>query len=152
MSICKQLTQLLGGDITFKSVVDVGSTFSFYVTLTEKTPDTEASLERALEMESAMLSGISIGVSAGYSPLEENICSLAMHVGADAYVLDSNTDKIEWSTFNAVIVDESSPLINDLDDIWHAHTTEQEACALPVVFILQKIEGCLLYTSDAADE
>lgn len=144
LSICKQLSHLLGGDITFKSEVGVGSNFSFYVTLPETTSDRLFESQREMEAHSALLNGVRIGVSASYAPLEENICSLAMHAGAEPYVLSKRLDDIDWSQFNVLIVDEASPLVTELDNIWRAFLTGDESIELPVVCILQKLEGAPL--------
>jgi len=143
LSICKQLSQLMGGDITFNSEIGVGSTFSFFITLPETTSDITFEYKMAMENESVLLNGVSIGVSANYPPLEENICSLALHVGAEPQVLDgqSGFDGINWAQFNAIIVDEASPLIDNLDDIWQTQTASKNAGSTPVVYILQKLEG-----------
>lgn len=143
LSICKQLSQLMGGDITFNSEIGVGSTFSFFITLPETTSDITFEYKMAMENESVLLNGVSIGVSANYPPLEENICSLALHVGAEPQVLNgqSGFDGINWAKFNAIIVDEASPLIDNLDDIWQTQTASKDAGSMPVVYILQKLEG-----------
>ena len=143
LSICKQLSQLMGGDITFNSEVDIGSTFSFFVTLPETTYDSAFEHKMAVENESMLLNGITIGVSASYPPLEENICCLALHVGAEPQVLGKHSElgTVPWTQFNAIIVDEASSLIRELDDIWQAQAATKDAGTLPVVYILQKLEG-----------
>ncbi|KTF05201.1 ATP-binding region, ATPase-like domain protein [marine sediment metagenome] len=99
LSICKQLSQLMGGDITFNSEVDIGSSFSFFVTLPETTYDSAFEHKMAVETESMLLNGITIGVSASYPPLEENICCLALHVGAEPQVLGKHSElgTVPWT-------------------------------------------------------
>ncbi|AXT40672.1 response regulator [Alteromonas sp. BL110] len=141
LSICKQLCQLLGGDITFESELGMGSKFSFYISVPDTASGKSANSDQIEREEKSLLSHIKVGVSSAYLPLQAHIGKLAEYVGATPHVLDTPASAIPWEDYNILLLDESSALIGELDKEWERCEKDGKASKMPVVYILQKLEG-----------
>lgn len=141
LSICKQLCQLLGGDIIFESELGAGSKFSFYISLPDTALDKPADSDQVGQEEKSLLNKVKVGVSSAYLPLQTHICKLAAYVGATPEVLDGPASAIQWQDYNVILLDESSALIGEIDREWERSEKGGKASKMPVVYILQKLEG-----------
>ncbi|MCZ8528475.1 ATP-binding protein [Alteromonas sp. PRIM-21] len=141
LSICKQLCQLLGGDITFESELGKGSKFSFYISLPDTRSGKSADSDQINEDEKTLLSNVKVGVSSAYLPLQAHICKLAAYVGATSQVLNGPASAIQWKDYDVLLLDESSTLLGAIDREWERSEKGGKASTMPVVYILQKLEG-----------
>lgn len=141
LSISKQLSQLMGGDISFRSTEDAGSAFSFFVTypISHVNQDDHDNVKPQTNSECPHKKW---AVSAPYKPLEENLYSLLLDAGAVVDIIDDKAGMdITLTCYDAILVDESSALLYSLDEIWKQAALNSQKDSMPEVYILQSIDA-----------
>ncbi|GAC16692.1 ATP-binding protein [Aliiglaciecola lipolytica] len=118
LSICKQLCSLLNGEITFESIKDKGSTFSFWINI----PNVNATPKKTVKY----LAGNTVSILVENSQLEKSLQNIVTKLGA---IVVSESELLEYldipeqlpkSLPNILIFDQHDQRLHELDKRWLA--------------------------------
>ncbi len=133
LSICRQLTNLLNGDITFDSIKDQGSSFNFYIEI----PSIDSKLsspEKLLEDKFCEVITPSTELSPClYRMLESFAANCIKTRGIEAWLLDKKSTPSEQ--IDLLLIDLHSPYLTILDTNWHKMVEVNKKAPLVAVLL-----------------
>jgi len=139
LSICKNLVQVMGGELTVHSKVDEGSVFSFTCELTENViPDSETLVGASTHRRSAdqVLDGVTILIAEDNAFNQKLLVRLLKGYGASCLTANNGQEAIEIASklhVDAIVMDIHMPVI---DGVAASETIIQQSGESPPIIAL----------------